>query len=237
MNNVLVTLTFSVVIMVAGCSTVERLKDDVTGGRTSDYPKVSNTVKQGCLGGFAAGVMTNLIKRKLIENKDFNAAKALRDGVIGAVIGCTVAEGLDRRRKNFSTDADHFDAEIIDAKEQNASTKKLVAHTRTLTNESRNTLEQLRADKAKKELERESVATARSNAKADLRWAKNELKIVEGNLEQRQAASKLMESKGEAERAGQMNSEIAELQNYVSTLEQEVASLASINDAIGQLDA
>jgi len=237
MKRLVMVLGVASVIFVSGCAELEKVKDELTGGRTSDYPSVSNTVKQGCLGGFAAGVVTNLVKRQLIEDKKFNAGKLLRDGVIGAIIGCTIAEGLNKRRENFASDADHFDAEILDAQFQNDETKKLVAHTRSLTQESRGVLEQLKADKARKKLAREEVAIASSNAAADLRWAKNELKVVESNLEQRQTASALMEQKGDSERVQLMSTEIKELQSYVSTLEREVASLASINDAIGQLDA
>ncbi len=241
-QKILVVVAMSAFMFLTGCSTLEKASAEIGekiggSGRTSDYPKVSNTVKQGCLGGFAAGVVTALVKQKLLEGKKINKIEVLRDGLIGTILGCTIAEGLDRRRKNFSNDADHFDAEILDARQQNDQTKKLVAHTRTLTAESRTALEKLQADKAGKTLVKEEVAKARSNAAADLRWAKKELEVVEGNLEQRQGASELMETSGESGRAGQMESEIAELQNYVNSLEQEVASLASINDAIGQLDA
>lgn len=241
-QKVLVLAVVTALVFLSSCSsTLEKAKEGIEGiggnERTGDYPTVSNTVKQGCLGGFAVGVTTNLVRRNLLDDKDVNLGKALRDGVIGAIVGCSVAEGLDRRRSKFSSDADHFDAEIIDARHQNDETRKLVAHTKTLTSESQSALAKLEADKASKKLEQEAVSKARSNAAADLRWAKNELKVIEGNLEQRQGASELMESKGEASRATQMDGEIEELQSYVDTLEREIASLASINDAIGELGA
>lgn len=229
----------SLIFALAGCATLEDVKEDISNRmeqrkaakeRTKGYPVISNTVWQGCAGGFTVGVVQAMAKDKRPE-------KVLRDGVIGAVIGCTIAQGLDRRRKNFATDADHFDAEIVDAQKQNENMQKLIVHTQSLTQDSRNTLAKLKAEQQSKQLEEELVTEAMTNARADLGWAKKELKKVQGNLKQRQAASELMVSKGDKKRSNAMNTEIKELQAYVNTLEQEVASLASINDSIGQLRA
>ena len=200
----------------------------VASKRTDGYPRVSNTVKQGCVGGFAVGAAQAIVKKKRAE-------KVIRDGIIGSVLGCTIAVGLDRRRESFSSDAEHFDAEIADASSQNEEMQKLITHTQYLSQQGRNTLASLKIEQEKKLLEETEVNEAKIFARADLRWAKDELKTAQSNLEQRQAASELMESKGDSDRSNAMNEEINELKKYVDTLEKEVASLSSINDSISQL--